>query len=626
MNGGNASAADYAVVVPTVGRTSLQRCVDAVASAAGPPPRMVVIADDRPPGADPLPLTAPALLADRLHVVSSGGRGPAAARNAGWRLTPPECAWIVFLDDDVEVARNPPWRRRLAHDLDQDPSVGGVQGLVDVPLPERRSPTDWERNTAALADARWITADMAYRRAALVDVGGFDERFRHAYREDTDLALRVQEAGWRLEYGTRRTSHPVRPNPGWWASVRAQRGNADDALMRRLHSADWHLIAGVPIGRRPVHALVTATGLAAAGAFSRGRRAAGAAAAVLWAAGTAEFAMTRIRRGPHAPAEIAAMVATSVLIPPAAVSWYLAGVWRYRTAAPWPRRPAAVLFDRDGTLVRDVPFNTDPALVEPMPGAVEAVRRLRGAGIRVGVVTNQSGIARGLISPAQLEQVNERVEELFGPFDAWAVCPHVDADRCDCRKPAPGLVTRAAERLGVETADCVVVGDIEADIGAARAAGARAILVPVATASGEAGVPEMLAPPGVPVAVARDLPEAVDRILAGAVSAADESDDDAAGGFARKFGARRRGDLGRLSEAIGTFEDVISSGYRAAGGSGAGGSGAGEPGGSGARGSGSSDAGKPGTNGSRGSGASGSGGSGASRPGGSGGSGTRRAR
>lgn len=75
---------DYAIVIPTLGRESLQRCVDAVALAAGPPPRMVVIADDRPPGADPLPLTAPALLADRLHVVAGGGRArPPRATPAG---------------------------------------------------------------------------------------------------------------------------------------------------------------------------------------------------------------------------------------------------------------------------------------------------------------------------------------------------------------------------------------------------------------------------------------------------------------------------------------------------------------------------------------------------------------
>ena len=140
--------------------------------------------------------------------------------------------------------------------------------------------------------------------------------------------------------------------------------------------------------------------------------------------------------------------------------------------------PSAVLFDRDGTLVVDVPYNTDPARVEPMPGAVAAVRRLREAGLPLGVVSNQSGVARGLITPDQLEAVNARVDELLGPFDTWQVCPHGPADGCPCRKPQPGLVLAAAQALGVRPADLVVIGDIGADMGAARAAGARAVLVP----------------------------------------------------------------------------------------------------------------------------------------------------
>jgi D-glycero-D-manno-heptose 1,7-bisphosphate phosphatase len=138
----------------------------------------------------------------------------------------------------------------------------------------------------------------------------------------------------------------------------------------------------------------------------------------------------------------------------------------------------AVLFDRDGTLVHDVPYNTDPALVAPVDGAREVLDDLRGRGIAVGVVSNQSGIARGLISPAQLDAVNGRLEELLGPFGTWQVCPHGPTDACACRKPAPGLVLAAAAALGVDPAGCVVIGDIGADVGAALAAGARAVLVP----------------------------------------------------------------------------------------------------------------------------------------------------
>lgn len=138
----------------------------------------------------------------------------------------------------------------------------------------------------------------------------------------------------------------------------------------------------------------------------------------------------------------------------------------------------AVLFDRDGTLVHDVPYNTDPDLVAPVDGAREVLDDLRARGVAVGVVSNQSGLARGLISPDQLAAVNARVEALLGPFGTWQVCPHGPDEGCGCRKPAPGLVLAAAAALGVQPAECVVVGDIGADVGAALAAGAQAVLVP----------------------------------------------------------------------------------------------------------------------------------------------------
>ncbi|MFC7614894.1 D-glycero-alpha-D-manno-heptose-1,7-bisphosphate 7-phosphatase [Actinokineospora soli] len=141
-------------------------------------------------------------------------------------------------------------------------------------------------------------------------------------------------------------------------------------------------------------------------------------------------------------------------------------------------RTAAVLFDRDGTLVRDVPYNGDPDLVEPMPTAREALHEVRLHGLRTGVVSNQSGVARGLLTPAQVEAVNARVEHLLGRFGTWQWCPHGPDDGCRCRKPAPGLVLAACARLSVDPADAVVIGDIGADVEAAAAAGARAVLVP----------------------------------------------------------------------------------------------------------------------------------------------------
>ena len=168
-------------------------------------------------------------------------------------------------------------------------------------------------------------------------------------------------------------------------------------------------------------------------------------------------------------------------------------------------RPEAVLFDRDGTLVSDVAYNGDPERVVLMPGAREAVERLRAAGVPTAVVSNQSGVGRGVISMGQVEAVNRRVEALLGPLGPWVVCPHDPADGCDCRKPAPGMVLRAARALGVAPERCAVIGDIGPDMEAARAAGARGVLVPTPATRPE----EVRAAPE----VADDLVGAVELVL-----------------------------------------------------------------------------------------------------------------
>jgi histidinol-phosphate phosphatase family protein len=116
--------------------------------------------------------------------------------------------------------------------------------------------------------------------------------------------------------------------------------------------------------------------------------------------------------------------------------------------------------------------------VEAVPGARAALDRLRAVGLRLGVVSNQSGVARGLVAAEDVAEVNRRVEELLGPLGPWSVCPHGPEEGCECRKPAPGLVLEAAARLGVAPERCAVIGDIGADVDAARAAGARGVLVP----------------------------------------------------------------------------------------------------------------------------------------------------
>jgi D-glycero-D-manno-heptose 1,7-bisphosphate phosphatase len=137
-----------------------------------------------------------------------------------------------------------------------------------------------------------------------------------------------------------------------------------------------------------------------------------------------------------------------------------------------------VLFDRDGTLVEDVPYNGNPDLVTLVPGARAAVDLLRGNGIRLGIVSNQSGVGRGLLTEDDVHRVHGRLATLLGPFDDIRYCPHLPEDGCGCRKPAPGMVLAACAALGVRPASAVVIGDIGADVGAATAAGATPILVP----------------------------------------------------------------------------------------------------------------------------------------------------
>jgi D-glycero-D-manno-heptose 1,7-bisphosphate phosphatase len=173
-------------------------------------------------------------------------------------------------------------------------------------------------------------------------------------------------------------------------------------------------------------------------------------------------------------------------------------------------RVRAVLFDRDGTLIHNVPYLADPEGVRPVAGAREVLDRLRQQGLRIGIVSNQSGVARGLITPDELTRVNARVVELLGPFDTIQTCPHAEADGCGCRKPAPGMVLAAARALAVHPGECVVVGDIAADLEAARRAGAAAYLVPNA-----ATLPNEVAAARDRGVLVADLHEAAERVLVG---------------------------------------------------------------------------------------------------------------
>lgn len=509
-------SAPTTLVIPTLGRPSLDALLDALAAQAEPVTAPVILVDDRP--APDSTLGHPAL---DVTVLRAGGRGPAHARNLGWRHA--RTPWVSFLDDDV--LPGPEWYADLLADLGRADARGavGTTARVRVPLPDDRRPTDWERGTAGLATSLWITADLCYRREALSSVGGFDERFPRAFREDADLALRIGgtlDRQSRIVDGQRQITHPVRPADDW-ASLRQQRGNADDFLMLAVHGRGWQRRAAAPVGRRWAHVGITAAGALALAAAPAGRHTEGArgdtlrmtsrVAAAAWLAGTAEFAWRRIAPGPRDAAEVRRMLLTSIAIPPAATYHSARGWLRHRSAPPWRGIPDLVLLDRDGTLVEDVPYNGDPTRVRPVPGVKEALDRLRAEGVRLRVVTNQSGIARGLITREQADAVNRRVEELLGPFEGFEVCPHGPDDGCECRKPAPGMVKQACAEEGVEPGRAVLVGDIEADLAAADAAGVAAFLVPA-----PATRVEEVRDAAAAGRLAYTLGEVVDRLLRGA--------------------------------------------------------------------------------------------------------------
>jgi D,D-heptose 1,7-bisphosphate phosphatase len=153
-----------------------------------------------------------------------------------------------------------------------------------------------------------------------------------------------------------------------------------------------------------------------------------------------------------------------------------------------PRK--AVFFDKDGTLVIDVPYNVDVRRIEPAPGALEAARRLSEAGYLIVIVSNQSGVGRGYFNTDAVRNVERHLRELLVahsvPLAGFYFCPHYPsgvvseyAGVCDCRKPAPGLLLRAAADLHVDLSRSWMIGDILDDVEAGHRAGCRSIFCDV---------------------------------------------------------------------------------------------------------------------------------------------------
>lgn len=248
------------------------------------------------------------------------GRGPAVARNGGWRHA--RAPVIAFTDDDTVPLRD--WLDRGVWAMELT-DAAAVAGHVQVPVPPR--PTDHERMTQGLEKAEFVTANAFVRRDALERVGGFDERFTRAWREDSDLQFRLMEVGVVGWYARAEVVHPVRQER-WGISLRQQRNVFFDALLYKKHPQLYRerVMPRPPWGYYLMVALTVLTLWWAATGWVVAAQL--AAAGVL--GGVLSFAWRRLRGASHAPAHVLEMVVTSALIPFLSVYWRLRGALHFR--------------------------------------------------------------------------------------------------------------------------------------------------------------------------------------------------------------------------------------------------------------------------------------------------------
>jgi glycosyltransferase involved in cell wall biosynthesis len=319
---------EVSVVVPTYRRPQLvARCLVALAAQTQSPRTYeIIVCDD---GCDPLTHDVVAAFAQRMqerglrvvYIAVTGTQGPAGARNRGWRRA--RAPVVAFTDDDTV-----PDRHWLAAGLRaMRTGLSAAAGRIQVPLPD--APTDYELDAAGLASSEFATANCFVHRDMLELVGGFDERYTSAWREDSDLQFSILCAGGTV--GAAKDAlvlHPVRP-ARWGVSIAQQRKSQFDALLhkkfRKLYRS--HVAAGPPLHYYGIVASVLASGTA----IFAGWPIVATAGGVLWLALTGAFVRRRLQRTARTPAHVAEMVATSLVIPFLSGVWRIVGAVRFRT-------------------------------------------------------------------------------------------------------------------------------------------------------------------------------------------------------------------------------------------------------------------------------------------------------
>jgi GT2 family glycosyltransferase len=323
------AAADItvSVVVPTCGRHQLlNRCVASLVLQNFDPCQIeIIVVDDRPcdetravverwaehtAGAGP----------QVLYIPSPGPHGPAAARNRGWRAA--RGGIIAFTDDDTIAGAE--WIENGLRAFRA--GVHAVWGRIAMPI--TGTPTDYERDARNLETAEFVTANCFCRKSLLEEIGGFDERFRYAWREDSDLYFRLLEARARIVHAPKAlVTHPVRP-AGWGVSLTQLKKIQFDALLYKKHPALYRQkIRATP---RWDYYLIVGCLIAAPASLAAGASGMAVVAGAIWLYMTARFCAQRLHDTSRSLRHMAEMAITSALIPPVAVFWRAVGACRFR--------------------------------------------------------------------------------------------------------------------------------------------------------------------------------------------------------------------------------------------------------------------------------------------------------
>lgn len=318
------------VVAPTFKRSqSLSRLLQALARQTLPRGEFEIVIVDDTGGADPtthVATQAAQQLGVSLRLIClPENKGPAAARNTGWRAA--KAALIAFTDDDTEP--DPDWLAIAVNRMNAHPGWGAATGVVRVPRPvmAQTLPTDHELMTRGLETAAFVTANAFFRRQTLELLGGFDERFKRPWREDSEIEFRLQDAGIPIGRITGAVvRHPVRPEK-WGVCLRQQKNVFFDVLLFSKHPRRYLS----QLHYRPpllYYGIVTA---AAACLLTVVKApAASACAATACVAQILLLAYRRIRPTSRSPSHMLEMLVTSALIPFLAIYWRVRGILHFR--------------------------------------------------------------------------------------------------------------------------------------------------------------------------------------------------------------------------------------------------------------------------------------------------------